>query len=398
MSAKPIVLDPDLQRLQQEGYVVDVQNGHVLVHSVPYVNAQRNVLRGIVVTNLNGNVGELGKPGDHQVWFVGEYPCHHTGKPIDAIRHTSGTFELWPGFVAQHRFSNKPFGANGYPDYYSKMKNYISIISNEAKEIDPNATPCTFEVIVSTEEDSVFRYWDTASGRANIMAATAKLGVRKIAIVGLGGTGSYVLDLVAKTPVREIHLYDGDTFIQHNAFRAPSAASVKTLEDQPAKVTYFAGIYDAMRTGIFPHEEYLTETNINDLAGFDFVFLCVDKGAIRKLVGKFLRQQDIPFVDVGMELSMIPEENCLIGTCRATLSTPEKSDHFDRCAPQGADNGNDLYRTNIQVADMNALNAALAVIKWKQLCGFYQDMVKAHHTTYSINSHSLTRDEMTAQT
>lgn len=42
---------------------------------------------------------------------------------------------------------------------------------------------------------------------------------------------------------------------------------------------------------------------------------------------------------------------------------------------------------------MNALNANLAVIKWKQYCGFYQDIFKAHHTTYSVNSHSLTRDE-----
>lgn len=395
MSPKPIVLDPDLQRLQQEGYEVEVQNGHVLVHSVPYVNAQRNVLRGIVVTNLNGNIGKLGPPSDHLIWFVGEYPCRHTGNPIESIKNESKDFQLWPGFVAQHRFSNKLFGTNKYPDYYSKLKNYISIISNEAKQIDPDATPCTSKVIVSTEQDSVFRYWDTASGRANIVAASAKLAMSKIAIIGLGGTGSYVLDLVAKTPVREIHLYDGDTFIQHNAFRAPGAASIETLEEQPAKVNYFARIYDAMRTGIFPHKEYLTESNIVELTGFDFLFLCVDKGAVRKLLSSFLRGQGIPFVDVGMELSMIPEENCLIGTCRATLSTPEKSDHFDKRAPQGADDGNDLYRTNIQVADMNALNAALAVIKWKQLCGFYQDILKAHHTTYSVNSHSLTRDEAT---
>lgn len=78
-----------------------------------------------------------------------------------------------------------------------------------------------------------------------------------------------------------------------------------------------------------------------------------------------------------------------------TLSTSEKSEHFDRRVPLGVDNGNDLYRSNIQVADMNALNAAIAVIKWKQYCGFYQDIYKVHHTTYSVNAHSLTRDEMT---
>lgn len=395
MSPKPIVLDPDLQRLQQEGYEVEVQNRHVLVHSVPYVNAQRNILRGIVVTNLNGNVGTLGKPGDHQVWFVGEYPCRHTGKPIETIRHTSGKFELWPGFEAQYRFSNKPTGGNGYPDYYSKMKNYISIISNEAQVIDPEATPCTFNVIVSTEEESVFRYWDSASSRANILPVTAKLAMGKIAIIGLGGTGSYILDLIAKTPVKEIHLFDGDTFNQHNAFRAPGAASIEDLEKQLPKVDYFAHMYDALRTGIFPHKVYLAENSISELAGFEFVFLCVDKGAVRKLVSGFLKEQSIPFIDVGMELSLLADDKCLIGTCRATLSTPEKSDHFDKRAPQGEDHGNDLYGTNIQVADMNALNANLAVIKWKQYCGFYQDIFKAHHTTYSVNAHSLTRDEKT---
>lgn len=395
MSQKPIVLDPDIQRLQQEGYEVEIQNGHLLVHSVPYVNQQRNVLQGIVVTNLNGNIGKLGAPADHQVWFVGEYPCRHTGQPIEGIRHTSGDFQLWPEFVAQHRFSNKPYGENKYPDYYSKMKNYISIISNEAVALEPTATPCTFKVIVPAKENSVFRYWDSASSRANIMAVSAKLAMNRIAIIGLGGTGSYILDLVAKNPVQEIHLFDGDTFLQHNAFRAPGAASIEDLEKDLAKVDYFAGIYDAMHTGIFPHNKYLTEDNIVELADFDFIFLCVDKGTVRKLVSGFLRKQGISFVDVGMDLSMVSHENCLIGTCRATLSSAEKSDHFDKYAPQGTDNERDLYKTNIQVADMNALNACLAVLKWKQVCGFYQDIVKAHHTTYSINAHSLTRDEMT---
>jgi len=273
MSPRPIVLDPDLERLQKEGYAVEVSHGHVLVHSVPYVTSQREVKRGIVVTNLNGNVGQLGSPADHQVWFVGEYPCHHTGKPIESIRHSSQHFPLWTGFIAQHRFSNKP--PNGYPDFYSKMKSYISIISNEAKVIDPAADPRTHEVIVSTEVDSVFRYWDSASTRANILAVSEKLAMNRIAIIGLGGTGSYLLDLVAKTPAREIHLYDGDKFLQHNAFRAPGAASIEELEQGLPKVDYYSKKYDKMRTGIYPHDVYLDEDNISELQDFDFVFVCV---------------------------------------------------------------------------------------------------------------------------
>ena len=68
----------------------------------------------------------------------------------------------------------------------------------------------------------------------------------RVAIVGLGGTGSYVLDFVAKTPVQEIHLFDGDEFLTHNAFRAPGAASLEALRRKPKKVDYLAAIYSNM--------------------------------------------------------------------------------------------------------------------------------------------------------
>lgn len=369
---------------------MEVLNGHLLVHSIPYVTSLAVVSYGIVVTDLNGTIGELGRPKDHQVWFTGEFPCHSTGKPIEALRHSGGQ-TLWTGFAVQHRFSNKP--ESGFPDYYSKMKSYITIISNEAKAIDPTATPCTFKVIVPSEEaNSVFKYYDSASSRANIIAVSEKLAMEKVAIVGLGGTGSYVLDLVAKTRVREIHLFDGKIFNQHNAFRAPGAASVETLEARPAKVDYYAGTYGAMRHGIVPHSVFISQDNAELLAEVDFVFLCVDTGLSRKVISTFLRDRDIPFVDVGMDLQMIFEANQLIGTCRTTLVTQGKADHFDDYAPQGTDTDEDLYRSNIQVADMNALNAALAVVKWKQFCEFYRDQFEVHHSTFSIDSHSLTRD------
>ena len=91
------------------------------------------------------------------------------------------------------------------------------------------AKPQTFKVVAPDKEqpETPFNYIDTASSRAEIDVVTAKLAkLKRIAIVGLGGTGSYVLDLVAKTPVWEIHLYDGDAFLQHNAFRSPGAPTL----------------------------------------------------------------------------------------------------------------------------------------------------------------------------
>lgn len=395
MSPRPIVLDPDIQALQDAGLSVEVVQGHLLVHNVPYVNGHRQVARGILVTDLSGQIGRLGKPRDHQIWFVGDIPRHADGSLIKSLNRSGNGGPLWTGFQVDHRFSNKPEGQPDFPRTYSaKVRHYLALICPEAKVIDPDATPYVFEPVTSFDPETVFHYWDSASTRAGILAVSDKLAQPRIAIVGLGGTGSYVLDLVAKVPVREIHLFDGDLFEQHSAFRAPGAASLKDISATPPKVNYFADRYGTMRRGIVPHPMYVTEENLSELDGFDFVFLCVDKGGVRKILADHLIAKGIPFVDTGMEITMLPEANALLGTCRATLCTPEKFDHFSKHAPQGGAPGDDLYRSNIQVADMNMLNAVFAVQLWKKHCGFYVDYWKPHHLTYSVDTPAMTRDEM----
>lgn len=54
------------------------------------------------------------------------------------------------------------------------------------------------------------------------------------------------------------------------------------------------------------------------------------------------------------------------------------------------------YDVNIQIADLNALNAALAVIKWKKLMGFYQDLDLEHHCTYTIGGNLLHNEDASA--
>ena len=102
---------------------------------------------------------------------------------------------------------------------------------------------------------------------------------KKIAIIGLGGTGSYVLDLVAKTPVKEIHLFDGDTFLQHNAFRSPGAPSGEELRAKLPKVTYLKNAYGKMHTGIVAHPVYrgCRRTSKSCAAWTSYSF-AVDKG------------------------------------------------------------------------------------------------------------------------
>ncbi len=266
MSPKPIVLDPDIQSLQDEGLSVEVVHGHLLVRRVPYVNAGGKVALGVMVTDLAGNVGALSKPRDHQIWFTGEVPCYANGKPIRSLNCTEGQRELWQGLAVNHRFSSKPMGQPDFPQTHSaKIRHYLALITPEAKAVELEATPYVFEPVVSFDAEHIFNYWDTASTRAGILAVTEKLAHSRVAIVGLGGTGSYVLDLMAKTPVQEIHLFDGDRFEQHSAFRAPGAASIEDIAAKIPKVEYFATIYARMRKGIHPHPAYLDDENLFEL-------------------------------------------------------------------------------------------------------------------------------------
>lgn len=391
MSRRLISLNPDLQRLADEGYEIEVRSGFLLVHSVPYVNGQREVALGTLVSELTMVAPDvLTRPGTHQIYFIGEHPSHADGRHMVQIANASSNVELAPGLIVNHYFSHKP--AAGYENYYDKVKTYERVISDQARVLKPSADAKTFKTIEPIEEKSVFVYEDTSSSRAGIRAIAARLASQRIAIVGLGGTGAYLLDFVAKTHVREIHLYDGGPFRQHNAFRAPGAASREVLDRRQSKVGYLSEVYAAMRSGVVPHEAMITEDNVGELAGYDFVFLCVDKGTVRQLIAAALGATNTTFIDAGMGVNLTEDKQHLWGTCRVTTSTPSNRERARERMPV-VDREDELYGSNIQVADLNCMNALLAIFKWKRLSGFYLDDRSDFNLSFSISLNKLTNEE-----
>jgi hypothetical protein len=333
----------------------------------------------------------LGRPSTHQVHFIGEHPCKADGTDLVQIRCQSGEFKLAEGITAQHWFSNKP-KCGHYDSYYEKITSYVRVISSQARALDPSADARTFKTREPIEEDSVFLYQDTASSRAGIQRLAARFHQQRIAIVGLGGTGSYTLDLVAKTHVVEIHLFDADVLRPHNAFRFPGAISREVLDREITKVKYLSEHYSTMRRGVVPHEVMIHEGNVMELAEFDYVFLCVDRSDVRQLVLRALANTGVNVIDVGMGLNLTDDQESIWGTCRVTASTPSTRDVALARIPR-ADRDEELYGSNIQVADFNCLNAALAVAKWKRMCGFYLDDHDEYETTFSVNLNQLSRRE-----
>jgi hypothetical protein len=92
---------------------------------------------------------------------------------------------------------------------------------------------------------------------------------------------------------------------------------------------------------------------------------------------------------MGVEL----HDGALGGVLRMTAATPARGDHASARIPFADDAGGDDYSSNIQIADLNALNAALAVIRWKKLFGFYRDLDREHHSTYTIDGNMLLNED-----
>jgi hypothetical protein len=82
MSHQLIDRSGDLKQLRDEGYEVEVRANYLLVHSVPYVNAQKQVAFGTLVSELTlaGDVAVW--PSTHVIHFAGGHPCDKDGTPI----------------------------------------------------------------------------------------------------------------------------------------------------------------------------------------------------------------------------------------------------------------------------------------------------------------------------
>src|SRR6202162_2634777 len=119
MSEQLVNHSPDLRRLRDEGYDIEIRSNYLLVKQVPYVTADRVVARGILVSELSTSGNTTTTPNTHVVTFAGSIPCEDHGRELNAIIIQRGAFPVDGTLTASCMFSSKP--AEGYPDYYEKM-------------------------------------------------------------------------------------------------------------------------------------------------------------------------------------------------------------------------------------------------------------------------------------
>lgn len=140
MQQQLINLSPDLKRLFDEGYELEVSGGHLLVHHIPYVNPAREIKHGTLVCILTlASANRTAQPQDHTIHFCGDTPCHADGTAMDAIINNCNRQQLTEKILVTHYFSSKPSSGN-YENYYDKIRTYSEILSAQAKSIDNSVT------------------------------------------------------------------------------------------------------------------------------------------------------------------------------------------------------------------------------------------------------------------
>ena len=388
---------PDLARLDSEGYVIDIREGSLLVEDIPYESG--GVVRlGTLVCAVEDDTTRTHPPSDHTVWWSGDKPNASLMElPRSPVCSTDA--RVVGGVKVRYQLSIKPRSADGtwksYPNYYDKATTYADFLVRSARSIDPCVDARTQRTVQYRADESVFLYRDGTAGVRGLNDLNKKIDQEVIAIIGTGGTGSYILDLLSRTPVAEIHLFDPDTLKSHNGYRYPGVVTADELQQRPHKVNYLASKYLKFRRRIYPHREDIIEFLEKGATDVTFAFLAIDRPSDKRKIVSHLLDRKIPFVHVGMGVNMRSYEggSQLQGLVSTTLISPEDDWNIDRVGE--FINFHDLeemgvYQSNAQIVELNALNAVLAVIGWKKHRGVYASRGELD-TSYDTELHLLAK-------
>jgi hypothetical protein len=374
-----------IKKLLEKGYAISFDSSYLVIRDIPYLNDKHELKFGAILTKLDIiDKVKIDKPDDHQIFFAGGHPHNIDGTAIPNLSDRPAALTLVKkDVVVERQFSNKP--PNGFSNFFDKIESYVTIICGPAMELY-DVSPWTFQIDEDVVSDSVFKLHDTLTSRAEIGDLALRFKDDVIAIIGLGGTGSYVLDFLVKTPVKEIRAFDPDSFHIHNAFRSPGKLDETELGKKKGDV--YQTRYDNFRRGLVSQPKFIRASSTDEIAGVTFAFVCVDKGSSRSGVFDLLIANKISFIDVGMGLHR--KRGALDGMLRATYYSAETAAEIRNMQfAETSDDPDEEYRRNIQIAELNALNASLAVIRYKQLRSFYFDNNSFYHLLFGVGDFDI---------
>ena len=248
------------------------------------------------------------------------------------------------------------------------------LIHRYAKRIVGAVAKAGYSDVALLTKPGPFHIPNTFEARAGVASIQDRIRQQSVAIIGLGGTGAYLLDLVAKTPVRAIHIVDSDYMDWHNFMRAPGAPTrgeMKLDHEKPLlKVDYYHSKYTAFRDGIHPHPVRVDSLSMfaEFLSAYpiDFAFVCIDQlteGDAPRQDVVYTALAAVPFIDSGVSISV--EKGGIRGAITTSIYDTGSMAWQEAIPNARMRNGGLGYR-NVQLPEVNALAASLAVMEWRR--------------------------------
>ena len=389
MSNSPIDHSPDLQALVTCGYSLEIRGAYLVVKNIPYLCSPSGDLgTADLITSLDLTPENATRPpSDHTVWWTGNVPYYPDGTSMEADiscdKWDAGR-DLGENTIVYMQWSLKPLEGGTmrpYTDYHEKIQTYIDEVAAYADARHPGALEAA-----RAGEDPVtisntrFKYLNTSTYRYGLKGVERPIEDEVVAVIGVGGTGSYLVDNLAKTNVKELHLFDDDVLEQHTAFRLAGAADIQELGGSSTKVAWHKKRYAAIRDqGIFAHETKVMGASRELLAAFTTVFIAVDDLQCRREIQALCNELGIFHISVGLAVEIEGEDNNQLGgmikveTAFVSPSRREEDAHPNHAEPQ-------VYG-QVQTAELNMLGAALAIVEWKAKVGIYRSERSKYDST-----------------
>ena len=359
------------QDAKARGWTIEVGQNRISVREVPYrkKDGEAGTCQVLVETQDDGltmKAPENGSGASHAAVLIGV----SQGRAYQATSEPVGNV-LWSDNTNQCVISIKR-DEGEYLNAWHALFVYAASVAGEVGLEERDQVERIFKFEIDGEDSREMRVWrNRARGQ-------------RVAIVGLGGVGLWILDLMSKTYVNEIRIWDGDVIEGRNLLRAPGWASQDAIGKNKAQ--YFGEHYQQMRKGIAIHAEYWQADDKADaFRDLDFVFVAIDKRESRTALCEKLEELKIPFIDVGMGIEL--RKGQVRGSCQVFFSGEDPGRWRIGIPTVEGAGEKDYY--DLQLSDMGALNAALAVGLWRRHIGQYEGEEKDWLIRYLMESNDL---------
>ena len=377
------------------------------------------------VRDGDGVVATVGVPCLFRTGAVGscriETSCDHAGNPTEEVGgathgvrvtlhegHDGRVYHANGGAIGNHlrgddetwsEISIKKGGEGSPEDDVSARE----LVHRYTKQVVGAVAAAGHTEVAFLAKRGPFKIPNTFEARAALGSVQDRIRGQRIAIIGLGGTGSYVLDLMAKTPVPDIHLLDGDRMDWHNFMRAPGAPTCEQIESQrkepPLKVDYYRAKYASLRDGVHAHAVCVNAPGVfaEVIAAHqvDFAFVCIDQdrdsdSPRQDVVYASLSEAGVPFIDSGVSITLSGGQ--VAGAVTTSAYGGGGSVEWKECIPNARVEGDMPGYRNVQLPEVNALAAAMAVTEWRRRTGqLVADVGASHLHKFRLESGSVRR-------